>query len=282
MRRAAFIFVFFFALGLLARLSLFTVEEGRAALVIRWGNELSAVRTKPGVQAKMPDPLERAVMVDTRGQTLSVSSEEPDEKDALPALSFDAVWRVADPALWWKNFGSGGQAAEEVAGALRKASREAVSKLSDPDLVRRGDAWIAGRVKAAAEPVLKEKGIALDSVRVAGIRMSAKGLEKAVEGTSRTWNGEIRATGRMEKESAAALRRAADDKAQRTLSAALAQASAIRAAADAAADRDYAKLEAEPGLAGISARLSQARRESRAAGKPVPMPAAAQSAGEKK
>ncbi|MCI6529888.1 MAG: SPFH domain-containing protein [Mesosutterella sp.] len=271
MKKAIVLLLAALVLGLLARLSFFTVEEGRSALVIGW-QQLRAVRASPGIHAKLPDPVERVVMVDMRGQQLSVSSDEPADGAELPALGYDVVWRVSDPAQWWKSFGgSDSETARGISKKISESSRSVLSGLGDADLVRRGDGLIAARVLAEAQKSLLGQGVSLDSVRVSGIRMSQSGLEKAMADTSRIWSGEISASGRLERESAQALRAQADAKAQQTLESALRQAGDLRAAADAAASRLYGRLDSRPGLSGFSARLAAARAETRRSGRPEPM-----------
>lgn len=271
MKKAIVLLLAALVLGLLARLSFFTVEEGRSALVIGW-KQLRAVRASPGIHAKLPDPVERVVMVDMRGQQLSVSSDEPADGAELPALGYDVVWRVSDPAQWWKSFGgSDSETARGISKKISESSRSVLSGLGDADLVRRGDGLIAARVLAEAQKSLLGQGVSLDSVRVSGIRMSQSGLEKAMADTSRIWSGEISASGRLERESAQALRAQADAKAQQTLESALRQAGDLRAAADAAASRLYGRLDSRPGLSGFSARLAAARAETRRSGRPEPM-----------
>ncbi|MDL2059241.1 SPFH domain-containing protein [Mesosutterella sp. AGMB02718] len=280
MKKAIVLLLAALVLGLLARLSFFTVEEGRSALVIGWQQQLRAVRASPGIHAKLPDPVERVVMVDMRGQQLSVSSDEPEGGAELPALGYDVVWRVSDPALWWKSFGgSDSETARGISKKVSESSRSVLSGLGDADLVRRGDGLIAARVLAEAQKSLLGQGVSLDSVRVSGIRMSQSGLEKAMAGTSKIWSGEISASGRLERESAQALRAQADAKAQQTLESALRQAGDLRAAADAAADRLYGRLDSRPGLSGFSARLAAARAETRRSGRPEPMQTAGAEAG---
>ena len=271
MKKAIVLLLAALVLGLLARLSFFTVEEGRSALVIGW-QQLRAVRASPGIHAKLPDPVERVVMVDMRGQQLSVSSDEPADGADLPALGYDVVWRVSDPAQWWKSFGgSDSETARGISKKISESSRSVLSGLGDADLVRRGDGLIAARVLAEAQKSLLGQGVSLDSVRVSGIRMSQSGLEKAMADTSRIWSGEISASGRLERESAQALRAQADAKAQQTLESSLRQAGDLRAAADAAASRLYGRLDSRPGLSGFSARLAAARAETRRSGRPEPM-----------
>ncbi len=273
MKRLLVIFVAFFALGLLLRLSLFTVDEGRFALVLRWDGELSSVKTRPGIQAKLPDPVERVLMLDGRGQLLPVSAEEPKEGSDAPVFSFDVVWRVNDPVLWWKSFGDdAGPAREAIAREVREASSAVVAGISDLQAARFAGDWVASRVKEAAGDKLRAMGIALDSVRSCGARLGEKGLQKALSSTSRVWSGGISASDDEEKADAAAIRGAADGKAFARISSAIAGAKTVREAADREAARLYGRLDKTPGLEGLSARIDEGRGESRKSGKAAPIP----------
>lgn len=77
MKKLIAAFVIALAAILAARLSFFTVEEGRAALVLGWNKSVSAEVTEPGLHVKLPDPIERTAMIDCRGQSLQVSALEP-------------------------------------------------------------------------------------------------------------------------------------------------------------------------------------------------------------
>lgn len=273
MKRLLVIFVAFFALGLLLRLSLFTVDEGHYALVLGWDGELSSVKTKPGIQVKLPDPVERVLMLDGRGQLLPVSAGEPKEGSDAPVFSFDVVWRVNDPVLWWKSFGDDAAPAREaIAREVGEASSAVVAGIGDPRAVRLAGDWVASRVKEAAGDKLRSMGIALDSVRSCGARLGDKGLKKALTATSRAWSGGISASDDEEKADATAIRRAADNKASVRISSAVANARAVREAADREAARLYGRLDKTPGLEGLSARIAEGRSESRRSGKAAPVP----------
>lgn len=275
MKKLLMIFVLFFALGTLMRLSLFTVEEGRGAVVLGWGGKLSAVRVKPGIWLKLPDPLERVLPVDLRRRQLSVPAIDPKAGDESPAPAYDVVWRVADPGLWWSKFGNDeGAASEAISREVRSASARVLKDLPELGLLQRGGDLISSRVRSGAEAGLKAQGIALDAVRLAGIRPDDKTLKQMVEATSRAWSGEIQASGQQEKASAEAVRRAADDKASRVIAGAIDRARAVRQAADREADGLYGRLDGRPGLEGLSRRIAEGRAETLRAGKAAPMPAA--------
>ena len=58
MKKLIAAFVIALAAILAARLSFFTVEEGRAALVLGWNKSVSAEVTEPGLHVKLPDPID--------------------------------------------------------------------------------------------------------------------------------------------------------------------------------------------------------------------------------
>ena len=124
MKKLIAAFVIALAAILAARLSFFTVEEGRAALVLGWNKSVSAEVTEPGLHVKLPDPIERTAMIDCRGQSLQVSALEPKGEGSIPTLGYDVVWRVVKPEVWWKEFkGSGDQTAREITQADRVSRR---------------------------------------------------------------------------------------------------------------------------------------------------------------
>ena len=83
--------------GGLAVTSLFTVDETEVAVVTRFGEPLEHVR-EPGLNFKMPWPVDRVIPVDIRRFTLKSEPQEmltDDEKNIV--IEVYLVWRVTDP-----------------------------------------------------------------------------------------------------------------------------------------------------------------------------------------
>lgn len=77
--------------------SLYTVDETEVAVVTRFGEPLEDVRT-PGLQVKLPWPVDRVIRVDVRQFILKSSAQElltDDEKNVVIELFM--TWRVKNP-----------------------------------------------------------------------------------------------------------------------------------------------------------------------------------------
>lgn len=86
MKKLIAVFVIALAAILAARLSFFTVEEGRAALVLGWNKSVAAEVTEPGLHVKLPDPIERTAMIDCRGRRFRCQRLSRRAKGASPTL----------------------------------------------------------------------------------------------------------------------------------------------------------------------------------------------------
>ena len=273
MKKLIAAFVIALAAILAARLSFFTVEEGRAALVLGWNKSVSAEVTEPGLHVKLPDPIERTAMIDCRGQSLQVSALEPKGEGSIPTLGYDVVWRVVKPELWWKEFkGSGDQTAREITQAVQTASAGETAGLNDASLITRGGVWISSQVMAKVAPEFLKRGVRIESVRVAEVRLNAKSQASALDATAKILNGQVQASGHLVEESASEIRAAADAKARQTLSAALSRAAQMKSEADAAANANYQKIDRVTGIRDFSSALEKARSEEKPGEKLAPMP----------
>lgn len=256
MKKLIAAFVIALAAILAARLSFFTVEEGRAALVLGWNKSVSAEVTEPGLHVKLPDPIERTAMIDCRGQSLQVSALEPKGEGSIPTLGYDVVWRVVKPEVWWKEFkGSGDQTAREITQAVQTASAGETAGLNDASLITRGGVWISSQVMAKVAPEFLKRGVRIESVRVAEVRLNAKSQASALDATAKILNGQVQASGRLVEESASEIR-----------------AAQMKSEADAAANANYQKIDRVTGIRDFSSALEKARSEEKPGEKLAPMP----------
>ena len=257
MKKLIAAFVIALAAILAARLSFFTVEEGRAALVLGWNTSVSAEVTEPGLHARLPDPIERTA----KGE------------GSIPTLGYDVVWRGVKPEVWWKECkGSGDQTAREITQAVQTASAGETAGLNDASLITRGGVWISSQVMAKVAPEFLKRGVRIESVRVAEVRLNAKSQASALDATAKILNGQVQASGRLVEESASEIRAAADAKARQTLSAALSRAAQMKSEADAAANANYQKIDRVTGIRDFSSALEKARSEEKPGEKLAPMP----------
>ena len=101
MKRKSMLAIVILALGWwLVGSSLFTVDETEVAVVTRFGKPLKEIRN-PGLQVKMPWPVDRVIPVDIRQFVLKGAPLEmltDDEKNVV--IEVYLTWRVADPELF--------------------------------------------------------------------------------------------------------------------------------------------------------------------------------------
>ena len=97
MKRSAVVVVVLVLAYWLIGTSLYTVDETEVAVVTRFGEPLEDIRN-PGLQVKLPWPVDRVIRVDMRKIILKSSTQElltDDEKNVI--IEMFLTWRVKDP-----------------------------------------------------------------------------------------------------------------------------------------------------------------------------------------
>ncbi|MFZ5480211.1 MAG: protease modulator HflC [Myxococcota bacterium] len=97
--------------------AVFTVDEREVAVVTQFGKPVKKI-TEPGIQVRLPWPLQEVVRFDARSRVLEAPAAElltSDKKNLV--VEVFAVWRVDDPQLFLEAVG-GTEAAEAQLGDL--------------------------------------------------------------------------------------------------------------------------------------------------------------------
>ena len=100
MKGSTIVIVTLVVLGWIAHTMLFTVDETEVAVVTRFGQPLEPVRN-PGLNFKLPWPIDKVIPVDIRRFVLKSDPQElltDDEKNIIVEVFL--VWRTIDPKLF--------------------------------------------------------------------------------------------------------------------------------------------------------------------------------------
>ena len=232
--------------GILLSACGFSVREGEAALVVRFGDPVQVITT-PGLQWKAPYPVDEVVTVDMRRRTFETGHAEMLTRDRKNVVLVGfAIWRVADPLLFHRSIGSIGNAEEKLDGLITNAQigvlgrfdLKALTSTAPEDL--QTDA-IEGELLAATVPVAREK-YGIDILTVGFQRLSlpednVAAVFKQMRAERRQFAARYEAEGA---EAAARIRSETDLEAARVRAGGDEEAARIRGESEAEAARIYA------------------------------------------
>ena len=125
-----------FALALVIRMSLFTVDPTEQALVLRFGQPVGDVIDGSGLHAKLPF-VDNVVYIDRR-----ILALDDERQEVLVAenqrLEVDAFvrYRIIEPLLFYQSVGTVAGANAQLGGMLNSALRRTLSEASILDIVR--------------------------------------------------------------------------------------------------------------------------------------------------
>ncbi len=233
----------------------FTVREEHTALVTRFGKLVETVE-EPGLHWKLPWPIDRAIDVDGRTRLFNTRHSETltgDKKNVI-LLSY-AVWRVADPELFYKAVGTIEEADRKLDGVVTNAKIGVLGRYDLAALVSttpedlKGD-QIEAEILAAVDEAAREKyGIEIRKVGFKRLSLPEENIE-AVFGQMRAERRKVADGLRAQGESEAAKVRSETDVETAEIKAeAREEAARLRGEAEAEAASIYAAAHgAEPGL----------------------------------
>lgn len=150
----------------------FTVKEGTAAIVSRFG-EVQAVHMDSGLHFKLPWPFEKVISYDTRNQYMDsglVETLTNDKKNII--MQTYMVWRIEDPLKFYTSVGSSETADRYLNDLMANAKngvmgRYELSALVSTDLSQIRISEISEEIEAqVAEQALETYGIGVDTVKI--------------------------------------------------------------------------------------------------------------------
>lgn len=230
------------ALLILAYFSLYTVNEGEKALLLRLGNLVSNSQTDqafikgPGLHITVPF-ITQVRIFDTRLQTLDIKSSRivtAEQKDVI--VDYFVKWRINNLALYYtRTGGSAEQANLLLEQLLNDGLRAQFGRRTIGEVVSDDRATIMGTLSEQANASAQSLGIVVVDVRIKRIDLPSE-VSSAVFERMRAERERVatehRATGRA---SAEAIRARADAEATVTIATANAEAASIRGQGDAQA-----------------------------------------------
>ena len=224
----------------------FSVREGRASVVTRFGSPVRVV-TDAGLQLKAPWPVDRATEIDMRRRVLSTPQTElltRDKKNIV--LMTSAAWRPANPLTFYRAVGTVTDADDKLTGLVTNAQIAVFGKYDLAALVSTDASTL--QIDAIEEEILgavnqisvDKYGIEVISVgfrRVSLPEQNVRYVFDQMRAERRQHAATFRAEGKLE---AARIRSEADLEAARIRANGEEEAARIRGEAEAEAARIYA------------------------------------------
>ncbi|PND37509.1 protease modulator HflC [Paucibacter aquatile] len=160
---------------MLASSMLFIVDQRQFAVVYALG-EIKEVITEPGLKVKLPPPLQNAVLLDRRVQTLDSPESRPiftAEKKSL-VIDWLVKWRVAEPRQFIRNNGSDMRNVENrLSPIVQAAFNEEVTKRTVLAVLSTEREKVMNDVRKRLEDEAKQFGIEVVDVRIKRVDFSA-------------------------------------------------------------------------------------------------------------
>ncbi|WP_313302612.1 protease modulator HflC [Diaphorobacter sp.] len=230
----------------LASSMLFVVDQRQFGVVYALG-QIKEVITEPGLNFKLPPPLQNVSYIDKRLLTLDSSDTESmltAEKQRV-VIDWYVRWRISDPSAYIRNVGR-----DEAAGAMqlnrvvRNAFQEEVNRRTVRDLISiKRDALMADVKREVVEAVRGAKPWGIDVVdvritRVDYVEAITESVYRRMEAERQRVANELRSTGIAEGEK---IRADADKQREVIVANAYRDAQKVKGEGDAEAARVYAE-----------------------------------------
>jgi len=149
--------------------SIFVVDQHRYAVVYALG-ELREVIREPGLNFKLPPPLQNVVYLDKRLQTLDTADGERFLTAEKKALLVDAFvkWRIVDPRQYLVALGAGNAArgADRVAQVVQVALNAEIGSRKVDDILSGQRDQLAGALRERVAAGSRQLGVEVVDVRL--------------------------------------------------------------------------------------------------------------------
>lgn len=230
----------------LAASMLFVVDQRQFGVVYQFG-EAQKVITDPGLNWKLPAPIQTVSYVDKRLLTLESSENEPlltAEKQRV-VVEWYLRWRISDPLEYIRNVGL-----DESAGALqlnrvmRDAVQEEINRRTVKELIAAQRETLMADVKGAVIKAVQRGnpwGIDINDVRITRadyVASITESVYKRMQAERQRVANELRSTGAAEGEQ---IRAEADRQVEVTIAEAYRKAQTTRGEGDGVANRTFAQ-----------------------------------------
>ena len=246
MNRLGFILASLLVLLGLASSMLFVVDQRQFGVVYSLG-QIKDVITEPGLNFKLPPPLQNIVYIDKRLLTLDSTDTEPmltAEKQRV-VIDWYVRWRISEPSQYIRNVGTNESAgASQLNRVVRNAFQEEINKRTVKELLSlKREALMADVKREVLEKVRGEKPWGVDVVdvritRVDYVEAITESVYRRMEAERKRVANELRSTGGAEGEK---IRADADRQREVAVANAYRDAQKIKGEGDAEASRIYAE-----------------------------------------
>jgi membrane protease subunit HflC len=223
---------------------LFVVDQRQFGVVYALG-QIKEVITEPGLNIKLPPPLQNVTYIDKRLLTLDSPDTEPmltAEKQRV-VIDWYVRWRITDPMAYIRNVGLDEKAgANQLNRVVRNAFQEEINKRTVKDLLSLSRDLLMNDVKREVlEKVRGEKPWGIDVVDVRITRADyvdaiTESVYRRMEAERKRVANELRSTGGAEGEK---IRADADRQREVTIANAYREAQKIKGQGDAQAAKIY-------------------------------------------
>jgi membrane protease subunit HflC len=232
-------------LGILSSM-VFVVDQRQFGVVYALG-QIKEVITEPGLNIKLPPPLQNVTYIDKRLLTLDSPDTEPmltAEKQRV-VIDWFVRWRITDPMAYIRNVGLDEKSgANQLNRVVRNAFQEEINKRTVKELLSlQRETLMADVKREVLEKVRGEKPWGVDVVDVRITRADyvdaiTESVYRRMEAERKRVANELRSTGGAEGEK---IRADADRQREVTIANAYREAQKIKGAGDAQAARIYSE-----------------------------------------
>ncbi len=228
----------------LASSMLFVVDQRQFGVVYALG-QIKEVITEPGLNIKLPPPLQNVTYIDKRLLTLDSPATEPmltAEKQRV-VIDWYVRWRITDPLAYIRNVGLDEKAgANQLNRVVRNAFQEEINKRTVKDLLSLSRDALMNDVKS--EVLDKVRGVKPWGVDVVDVRITrvdyvdaiTESVYRRMEAERKRVANELRSTGGAEGEK---IRADADRQREVTIANAYRDAQKIKGLGDSQAAKIY-------------------------------------------
>ena len=228
----------------LASSMLFVVDQRQFGVVYALG-QIKEVITEPGLNIKLPPPLQNVTYIDKRLLTLDSPDTEPmltAEKQRV-VIDWYVRWRITDPLAYIRNVGLDEKAgANQLNRVVRNAFQEEINKRTVKDLLSLSRDALMNDVKS--EVLDKVRGVKPWGVDVVDVRITrvdyvdaiTESVYRRMEAERKRVANELRSTGGAEGEK---IRADADRQREVTIANAYREAQKIKGQGDSQAAKIY-------------------------------------------
>lgn len=230
----------------LASSMLFVVDQRQFGVVYALG-QIKEVITEPGLNIKLPPPLQNVTYIDKRLLTLDSPDTEPmltAEKQRV-VIDWYVRWRISEPTEYIRNVGLNESAgANQLNRVVRNAFQEEINKRTVKELLSlKREALMADVKREVLDKVKGAKPWGVDVVdvritRVDYVEAITESVYRRMEAERKRVANELRSTGAAEGEK---IRADADRQREVTIANAYRDAQKIKGEGDAEAARIYAE-----------------------------------------